>query len=273
MQALNPLTDGAIYLCTAEGADIPGKDEKFVHHAEFSGPHPAGLPGTHIHFLLPVNENRTVWHLNYQDVVAIGHLFVTGQLMTDRVISIAGPGLQNPRLVTSRLGASIADLTADNQLKGDGEFRTISGSVLSGRKVADPHLHLGRYHHQISVLAEGRERHLLGWALPGFKKFSVTKAFASSFSKPAESLEMTTSTQGSIRAVVPIGAYERVMPLDILPTPLLKSLLVQDTDTALELGCLELDEEDLALCTFACPGKNDYASLLRQCLTHIEREG
>ena len=148
----------------------------------------------------------------------------------------------------------------------------ISGSVLSGRTSVAPNNYLGRYHTQVTVLREGTHRELLGWALPGFDKFSITRAFASAVSGLSNK-GFTTSTEGSVRAIVPIGMYEKVMPLDIIATPLLKALLVNDTDTAQQLGCLELDEEDLSLCTFVCPGKNEYGPLLRQALTHIEREG
>lgn len=271
LRAVSRLTDGKLYLCRMAGSHIPGTDESCVATEIFDGPHPAGLTGTHIHFLDPVNENKTVWHIGYQDVIAIGHLFLTGRLLTDRIVSIAGPGAKSAVTVRTRLGASIDELTRD--LCIDGEVRIISGSVLSGRRSEAPVNYLGRYHQQISILAEGRNREFLGWAMPGMEKFSVTRAFASCLSKIEKRLPFTTSTEGSKRAIVPIGNYEKVMPLDLVATPLLKSLLVQDTETAQALGCLELDEEDLALCTFVCPGKNEYGPLLRQCLNHIEREG
>lgn len=271
LQALSTLTDGSLYLCKPQGAEIPGLDEKCVQVAQFEGPHPAGLPGTHIHFLDPVNETKTVWHIGYQDVVAVGHLFLTGKLLTSRTISLAGPAVDQPRLIRSRIGASIPELTKD-AYDENSDVRIISGSVLSGRQSVEPTDYLGRYHNQISILGEGRERELMGWSVPGVRKFSITRAFASAFTQIPK-LPFTTTTNGSVRAIIPIGMYEKVMPLDILPTPLLKSLLVQDTETAQMLGCLELEEEDLALCTFACPGKNDYGTLLRTCLTHIEAEG
>ncbi len=270
LQTLSTLTDGPLYLCTADGADIPGRDENCVNHVEFSGPHPAGLAGTHIHFLDPVNEAKTVWYIGYQDVVAIGHLFLTGRLLTTRTIALSGPSVTNPRLLRTRIGASLTDLTEGSYEPGD--VRIISGSVLSGRESVAPFDYLGRFHDQVSILPEGRQRELLGWTLPGFGKFSITRSFASALSQ-IRNVPFTTSTEGSIRAVVPIGNYEKVMPLDIIATPLMKALLVQDTETALALGCLELEQEDLALCTFVCPGKNDYGSLLRRCLTHIEAEG
>lgn len=271
LQVLTTLTDGALYLCQAASADIPGTQIEGVTVAEFRGPHPAGLVGTHIHLLDPVNESKTVWHIGYQDVVAFGCLFVEGTLMNDRVISIAGPASREPRLVKTQLGGSLVDLTSE--LLAGSSARVISGSVLSGRTSEDPVAFLGRFHNQISLLPNGGHRELLGWAMPGFNRFSISKAFASGFARIQSQIPFTTSTQGSKRAIVPIGLYEKVMPLDIIPTPLLKSLIVQDTETAQMLGCLELDEEDLALCTFVCPGKNEYGPLLRQCLDHIEREG
>ena len=271
LQVLKTLTDGELYLCKQTGADIPGTQVDGVSVAEFAGPHPAGLVGTHIHFLSPVNEARMVWHVGYQDVVAIGNLFVNGTLSNERVISIGGPAIKEPRIVRTQLGASIADLV-DGGVTSD-DARVISGSVLSGRAIVEPTDFLGRYHLQVSAVGDGSKREFLGWALPGFNKFSVTKAFASGLSKLPATIPFTTTTGGSKRAVVPIGMYEKVMPLDLVATPLMKSLIVNDTETAQMLGCLELDEEDLALCTFVCPGKHEYGPLLRQCLTHIEREG
>lgn len=271
LQVLRHLTDGAVYLCTAPGAELPGKSLGFVSQFEFDGPHPAGLPGTHIHLLDPVNPHKCVWHVNYQDVIAIGALFVTGRLPVERVISLAGPQVVEPRLVRTRLGASLEDLTSD-QLK-PGENRIISGSVLCGRACAGYQRFLGRYHLQVSVLREGREREFLGWQMPGFEKFSARPIYAAGFAADGRRFAMTTTRHGSYRAMVPIGTYEQVVPLDILPTHLLRALIVGDTEQAQALGCLELDEEDVALCTFVCPGKYDYGPMLRDCLTTIEHEG
>ncbi len=259
------------YLCTAPGADIPGKDVQGVQLAEFQGPHPAGLAGTHIHMLDPVGPDKVVWTVGYQDVVAIGELFRTGELYNERVVSLAGPSVREPRLVRTRVGASLEDLTAD-QLTDD-HVRRISGSVLGGRTGTDVHGFLGRYHNQVSVLREGNFKEFLGWQKPGFDKFSVKRAFASALRGGKARYAMTTNTNGSPRAMVPIGCYEQVMPLDILPTFLLRALTVNDTDQAQALGALELDEEDLALCTFVCPGKTEYGPLLRDNLTLIEKEG
>lgn len=267
LTVLSRLSD-KVYLCKKAGASIPSVPA--VQVEEFDGPHPAGLPGTHIHFLDPVSIKKVVWHINYQDVIAIGALFTSGQLNAELVISLAGPVVKNPRLVKTVLGASVAELTA-GELQ-EGQNRIISGSVLAGAAANGVHGYLGRFHNQISVLAEGYDKEFMGWAMPGAQKFSVTRAYLTHLN-PKRLFNMTTTTNGSSRAMVPIGNYERVMPLDILPTLLLRDLLVGDSDGAVSLGCLELDEEDLALCTFVCPGKYDYGVALRDCLTTIQKEG
>ncbi len=268
--ALRDLTAGPVYVCRAAGSTlgVPRADRILVE--EFSGPHPAGNAGTHIHFLHPVGASRAVWHVGCQDVAAIGHLLATGRLDHARVISIAGPGVTRPRLLRTRSGASVAELTAGELAPG--EQRVISGSVLDGRTaMGDTDGFLGRYHQQVSALPEGRERELMGWIAPGADKFSVTGAVLGAFSR-ARKRAFTTTTNGSKRAMVPIGTYESVMPMDILPTFLLRALLTGDIERAEALGALELDEEDLALCTYACPGKNDYAPLLRDMLGRLEKE-
>lgn len=270
LTVLSRLHEGKTYLCKAPDTHIPSTANiANLDVQEFAGPHPAGLSGTHIHFIDPVSLTKQVWYLNYQDVIAIGKLFTTGELFTDRVVALAGPQVKNPRLVRTRLGANLSQLTAE-ELKC-GENRVISGSVLSGAKAEGAHDYLGRYALQVSVLAEGREQEFFGMIAPYSHKFSITRTVFGAFSKKL--FNFTTAVNGGHRAMVPIGAYERVMPLDILPTLLLRDLAAGDTDSAQALGCLELDEEDLALCTFVCPGKNDYAPMLRAALDKIEKEG
>jgi Na+-transporting NADH:ubiquinone oxidoreductase subunit A len=273
LAVLSRLTTGKLFLCQAAGASIPAPaGVQNLETAEFSGPHPAGLVGTHIHFLYPVNAERVVWHLGYQDVIAIGRLFTTGRLDPTRVVALGGPPVKNPRLLRTRLGAHVEPLIAD-ELEDHTECRVLSGPVWSGYRAAGWGAFLGRYHQQVTVLAEGRKREFIGWLRPGGEKFSVTRAFLSALSPPSRRFALTTTQNGSPRAMVPIGSYERVMPLDILPTQLLRALVVGDTDEAQRLGALELDEEDLALCTFVCPGKYDYGPVLRERLQQIEREG
>ena len=197
-------------------------------------------------------------------LIAIGTLFTTGKLDTRRVVALAGPQVAQPALLRTRLGASLEELTA-GRLK-DGENRVISGSVLNGMHAAGPNAW------QVSVLEEGRDKELFGWIVPSPNKFSITRTTLGHFLKN-KLFAFSTTTNGGERAMVPIGNYERVMPLDILPTLLLRDLLAGDSDSAQALGCLELDEEDLALCTFVCPGKYEYAPVLREVLTKIEQEG
>lgn len=267
---LSRLTEGKVYVCKAGGADIPAPASSQVVVSEFSGPHPAGNAGTHMHILDPVSLSRVAWSIGYQDVIAIGKLFTSGRLYNERVVSLAGPQVEKPRLVRTLLGADLQQLTAGELKAGDN--RIISGSVFGGRNAAGPVSYLGRFHNQVSVLLEGRERPMLHYLRPGFDFFSVMGIYVSKLFS-GKKFSFTTTTGGSERAMVPVGSYERVMPLDILPTHLLRSLIVSDTDTAQQLGCLELDEEDLALCTFVCPGKYEYGPILRDNLTLIEKEG
>lgn len=269
LAVLSQLTEGKVYVCKGEGK-LPTSDASNVEEKLFSGVHPAGLAGTHIHFIDPVSLTKQVWSINYQDVIAFGQLFVSGELYVNKVISVAGPAVVKPRLIRTVIGASITQITANELVAGD--VRVISGSVLCGVTAYGPHAFLGRYHNQVSALLEGYEKELFGWGAPGANKHSVSRAFLSVLNK-AKRFAFTTTTGGSKRAMVPIGQYERIMPLDILPTLLLRDLIVGDSDNAQTLGCLELDEEDLALCTYACPGKYDYGSYLRSNLSKIEKEG
>lgn len=260
-----------VFLCVADGAAIPGSGLERVQVESFAGPHPAGLAGTHIHFLDPVGPHKSVWTIGYQDVIAIGRLFATGQLAVDRVVALGGPLVARPRLLRSRLGASLDDLTA-GELTAGAKPRLISGSVFGGRTARGACAWLGRYHQQVSCLAEGHDREFLHYLRAGLDKHSVMNLYLSKL-MPGKRFNFTTSTNGSPRAMVPIGNYEAVMPLDILPTQLLRYLIVGDTEMAQKLGCLELDEEDLALCSYVCAGKYEYGPILRDNLARIEKEG
>ena len=270
LTVISKLTAGKTYLCKATGTNVASTQA--VQVAEFSGPHPAGLPSTHIHFIDPVNVHKFVWHIDYQAVIAIGALFTTGHLNVERVVSLAGPTVKAPRLVRARVGANLQELVAGEL--ADGENRVISGSVLYGHQAQGPFAYLGAYSLQVSALKEGRDRELFGWIVPGKNKYSALNVYVSSKDrKGGREFPLTTDKNGSNRAIVPVGVYETVMPMDILPTPLLKAIVVGDTDTAQALGCLELDEEDVSLFTFVDPGKHDFAPVLRANLTKIEKEG
>lgn len=270
LAVLSKLTDGKVFVCKAPNTNVPVIDSPQISVEEFEGPHPAGNVGTHIHFLSPVGRKRFVWYINAQDVIAIGHLFTTGKIMVDRIVSLAGSSIKNPRLIKTRRGASIAELIVD-EVKDD-NYRAISGSVLSGRSAVDAEAYLGRFHQQISVIPNPVKRHFLGWLNPFVNNYSMKNIVFSKIS-PKKEYEFSTEIHGGKRAIVPSGNFEEVMPMDILPTYLLRALAVKDVEEAEQLGALELDEEDLALCTFSCPSKLEYGPMLRENLTIIEKEG
>ncbi|UDM05774.1 Na(+)-translocating NADH-quinone reductase subunit A [Halomonas sp. NyZ770] len=270
LKVLTRLTEGNVFLCTGANASLPGSDVSGVKTETFAGPHPAGLVGTHIHYLSPVALHKKVWHIGYQDVIAFGKLFVEGKLDVTRIVAVGGPRAEKPRLLRTRVGASTQELLAGEVIQPE-DTRVISGSVFSGFAAEGNITYLGRFHNQVSLLEEGNKRTFMGWLSPGANRHSIMGIYLSKF-KGLSNYAPTTSTNGSERAMVPVGNYERVMPLDVMPTQLLRSLIVGDIEVAMQLGCLELDEEDLALCTYVCPGKYEYGPILRDNLTMIEKE-
>ncbi len=254
LRLLPLLTSGNVYVCTGPGWNIDLPQVERLTEVRFSGPHPAGLPGTHMHLLDPVSADRTAWQIDCQDVMAIGKLFSQGKVPKSRLIALGGECLARPRLVETVMGASLDELLADEFRQCEG-CRVLSGSVLDGRRASDGLAFLGRYHHQVSVIPEGGGRRLFGW-LAGKGRAG-----------------WSTSQHGRYSGMIPMPVFERVMPLDILPAALFRALLVRDTDQAQALGCLELDEEDLALCAYLCPAKTEYGEALRANLEQIEKEG
>jgi Na+-transporting NADH:ubiquinone oxidoreductase subunit A len=272
LAALRTLTDAPVYVGRGVGSTagdgVPG-----VTTAEFTGKHPAGMVGYHIHVLAPVSRTRIAWHIGAQDVIRLGHLVHTGRLDVTQVVALGGPPVTTPRLLRTRLGASIAELTAGEIRAGTAEHdlppRVISGSVLTGREASDPvFAFLSRFHQQVSVLPEVRVRSFLGWLGLRAPRFSVMPVYAGG----GAAAGFDTRMHGGPRAMVPIGAYERVMPMDLMPTHLLRAIALGDAEWAEELGVLELDEEDVALCSYVCPGKTDFGGLLRRMLETIAAE-
>ncbi len=270
LKILDNLMESPIYLCVKDGEKIPTEDQGKVQCVEFHGPHPAGLASTHIHFLDPAKETKIVWHIGYNDVIGIGHLFLTGQLLTEKILSLAGPATVKPQLIKTRIGADIHEICTGELISSP--VRILSGSILDGRQVKDFHHFVGRYHNQISALHEESGRGFFSWAKPGSDRFSIKPIFTSALDRTRK-FAMNTALWGGERAIFPLDVYDRVMPLDIIPLALLKSLAVGDSENASNLGCLELIEEDLALCSFVCPGKNNFGPMLRKLLTEIELEG
>ncbi len=272
LDVLAQLVSSKVFLCTGGDWQGPTGSASSIEHVLFEGPHPAGLPGTHIHHLDRVGPDPEVWHIGYQDVIAIGKLIGEGCIWTERIVALGGEGFSKPRMVRTRIGAEIAALTTGELAKttpDNVEARLISGCVLSGRHARGAEAYLGRYHLQISAVPQMRQRSWRPWRRPHENRYSFANVFSRFQSEPA----FTTDQNGRAAAMVPTDTFERLIPMDVLAAPLLKSLLILDTDNAQALGALELDEEDLALCSFVCPGKNDYASVLRRNLEVIERDG
>lgn len=270
LQILRKMLPCPIHYCTGAEELLECEQVDDINYYSFQGPHPSGLPSTHIHFIDPVHENKVVWHIGYQDVISIGHLFTHGKLATEKIVSLCGAGTINPSLVRTRIGANLAELCRRELSLEDS--RLISGSVLSGRESQGVTGYIGRFHDQVSVIYDSTGRSIFNWLLPGLKRFSIRPVFASSYVKDLK-LPMNTALWGGGRAIYPLGTYDEVMPLDIIATSLLKSISKGDTEKSAALGCLELIEDDLGLCGFVCPGKNEFGPVLRDVLTAIELGG
>ena len=272
LMALKKLLSCPIHLSLADRSQIDVTEDDQLRVHEFSGPHPAGLVGTQMHFISPASLTNVNWSIGYQDVSAIGQLFMTGKLPVERIISLAGPQVIKPTYIKTRLGACTDEIIAGQLTQR--ENRIISGSVISGREALGPFAYLGRYHNQISVVAEpnSKDREFMNWLTPGPRKFSKIPLFLSSI-LPKKLFKFKAMMNGSDRPIIPIGVYEEVTPLNVLPAILLRNVVLMDTEKIQALGGLELDEEDLALCSYVCPGKYDFGSLLRAGLTKIEVEG
>ena len=269
LHALLGLGEGPVFVCLPAAADIGLFEHPQLKQCGFAGPHPAGLVGTHIHFLDPVSANKTVWYIHYQDLIAIGRLLSSGTYPTERIVSLVGPAVKKARLIRTRVGACISQLCSDELRPG--RHRLIAGSALDGYQAIDQFDYLGRFSLQITVLSELGHRRMFGWLRRGNQAmFSASNAL---FVNKRRARPLNCMQYGSARALVPIGLYEKVFPLRLLATPLLRALLVGDTEVAQNLGCLELDEEDLALLSYVCPSKHEFGPILRRNLERIEREG
>ena len=272
LKVIKTLTKNKIFVCVDSEFSIDLESDDQICEEVFDGPHPAGLAGTHMHFLSPPTLTNVNWSINFQDVIFLGEFFLTGKIPVHKIISLAGPQVLEPRLIKTRVGACTDEICAGELTHRDN--RIISGSVINGREAIGPYAYLGKYHSQISVVCESSkaDREFMNWLNPGARKFSKIPLFTSKLF-PSKEFKFKTLMNGSDRAIVPIGVYEEVMPLNILATILMRYIAVGDSEKIQELGGLGLDEEDLALCSFVCPSKYDFGSLLRKNLTQIEVEG
>ena len=225
-----------------------------------------------MHFISPASLNNINWSICYSDVISIGTFFKEGKIPTIKHVCFSGPKIENPRIISTRIGACIDEICAGEL--SHSENRVVSGSLINGRESIGPYAYIGRYHNQICAIEEpnSSDRELFDWALLGTKRYSKLGIFISSLFKNKK-FDIKARMYGPDRAILPVGVYEEVFPLNLLISLLLRELAIGDTEQLQSLGVLELDEEDLALCSFVCPSKYDFGYLLRERLTTIEVEG
>ncbi len=270
INALAKLTDGEIHLgldARYPAAKAYTNAKNVVRHF-FNGPHPTGNVGIQIHKVSPINKGDKIWTVKPQDVVAIGKLFKTGKYDPNVIVALAGSEIKKPVYYKLIRGAQVSSIT-DGNIEGD-NVRMISGNVLTGRQVTDEG-HIGFSDSQVTVIPEGDHYEFIGWVLPGLKKFSVSKTFLS-WITPDREYRLDTNLNGGERPFVMTGEYEKVVPMDILPVSLLKSIIVEDIDKMEQLGIYEVIEEDLALCEFICASKTPVQSILRDGLNLLKKE-
>ncbi len=270
LKALGKLTDGKINLVLNGKEEAPEilKGAEGVEISYFSGPHPSGNIGIHIHHLDPVNKGEIVWYVNLQDVFAIGRLFEEGVYNHERIVALAGSEVIKKGYYRVRSGASVTEMV-NNNVK-EGHLRYISGNVLTGSRIeADGYI--GYYDSLVTVIPEGDYFEFFGWIKPGLNKYSFSKTFLSSLI-PRKSYRLDTNFHGGERAFVITGKYEKVVPMDIYPMQLLKAILAEDIDMMENLGIYEIAEEDFALCDFICPSKIEIQSIVRKGLDLMVRE-
>ena len=253
--------------CCYQNDNFKTSIESIEYH-QFSGPHPAGLSSTHIHNIYPVGQDRLVWTLNYQECISLGYLIKNQSIRTSKVIALSGEGIGDPKLIRTRYGANISSLTAG---RADSKSRLISGSVLYGHSAESAMDYIGAFHNQVTAIPNEYDEAFMSWLMPGSKIHSKLNVFISSFIKP-KSFRFNTAMNGSDRAIVPICSYEEVMPMDILVVQLLKALATYDLEMLIDLGVLELSDAHMALCSYVCPSKYDYSSLLSKNLEMIYNE-
>ena len=243
-----------------------------INYHKFNGPHPIGLVGTQIHKISPASLTNQIWTIGYQEIIKIGKTLISGYLSNEKYISISGPQVFDPEIVMTNYGACVEELTAGKLLEG--ENRIISGSVLCGHICEGPKAYLSNFSNQISVIREVNkdDREFLNWLRPEIRKHSSLRMFLTSIFKNYK-YNLTSAINGGFRAIVPVGVYEEIFPMNLMITQLLKAIVTEDTELAQTLGVLELDEEDLALCTYSCPSKYDYGLILRNILEKIEKDG
>ena len=268
--ALGKLTDGKVHVCIGKNSQNAFAELKDIQLHRISGVHPAGNVGVQIAQIDPVNKGETVWTLSAADLVIIGELFLTGRFNAERVIALAGSSVKTPKYYKSIIGSEVATFIYDSGLNEDNS-RVISGNVLTGSKIS-PKGHLGYYDSTVTVIPEGNDYDLFGWAKPVFKKKSITRSLTFSWLFPNKEYKLDTNTNGEHRAFVVSGNYEEVFPMDIYPMQILKACMVEDLDNMEQLGMYEVAPEDFALTEFVCISKQPHQDIIRKGLDLMIKE-
>lgn len=271
IDCLQKLANGNVRLGVKEGTTMNSVFSRLknVDITYFEGPHPAGNVGVQINHTDPINKGDYVWTVNIQDVAIIGRLFTEGHYDARKIIALTGSEVEKPMYYRTISGARMDCLT-EGKLKNQVHQRLISGNVLTGDKVA-PESYLGFFANQITVIPEGDTYEFLGWAVPGFNKFSASRLFPS-FLCPNKHYTLDANLHGERRAFVVSGQYEKVLPMDILPVYLLKAILAGDIDRMEQLGIYEVLPEDMALCEFVCTSKTPVQKILNEGIELMMKE-
>ncbi len=273
IDALVKLTGLKVQLGIKNG-DTTFANVKNVDITAYEGPHPIGNVGIQINHVNPVNKAEVVWTLNAQDLIFIGRLFNQGKVDLTRTVAITGPEVVKPHYIKTVFGTEISTLIKGNVTMGI-EHRYISGNVLSGTQqpakgCIDP------YATQITVIKEGKDVHeLVGWAMPRFNRFSVSGTYFTTILQKVfgkKSFEYDARLMGGVRAIIMSGEYDKVLPMDILPEFLIKSMIVGNIDKMEALGAYEIAPEDVALCEFVCTSKLPLQAIVRDALDNMKKE-
>ncbi|WP_019671006.1 Na(+)-translocating NADH-quinone reductase subunit A [Eudoraea adriatica] len=270
LTALSKLTPGKVHVSIGKGSNSPFSELENIELHKVSGPHPAGLVGTQINKLDPINKGEVVWTVTPQDLVIIGELLLTGKFNAQRTIALAGSSVKTPKYFTTKIGAEIATFLYASGVN-NGKFRVINGDVLTGKKTS-PDGFLGFYNNTVSVIPEGDDYEFFGWNKPVFDKISTTRALTFSWLQPKKKYDLNTNTNGEHRAFVVTGMYEEVFPLDIYPLQLLKACMVKDLDEMEQLGLYEVIPEDFSLTEFICISKQPHQQIIREGLDLLQKE-
>ena len=268
--ALSKLTPGKIHVSIGKSGRSAFANINGVELHKISGPHPAGLVGTQINKIDPINKGEVVWTISPQDMVMLGELLLTGKFNAERTVALAGSVVKAPKYYTTKIGAEISTFLYASGVKEE-RYRLINGDVLTGTKT-NTEGHLGFYNNTITAIPEGDDYELFGWTKPVFNKISTTRALTFSWMMPKKKYDLDTNTNGEHRAFVVTGQYEEVFPMDIYPLQLLKACMVKDLDEMEQLGLYEVAPEDFSLTEFVCISKQPHQQIIREGLDLLQKE-